>query len=216
MMVYSSDGKYIIDPNKQEEIEAGTYGKIYKYDDNTCFKVFKYEGFHKPDPIIMIKELSLKNFCKIYDLLYDQNLQYKGYIMKYYQQDGFDILSDKDYLLDSVNGIYDGIMELTRHLFQVADLHLGNIIINKDGMTIIDFDDFRKFSSNNTYINISRYKNLLRELLYRYLTYHHPKELIEGLMLIDRLLDKKSSDLVHLNQTLRLYKKPIDYFNKVL
>ena len=215
-MVYSSTGKYIINPDEKRVIDSGTYGTIYEYDKDTCFKVFKHQGIHKPDPIITLKELSLKNFYKIYDLLYDYNLEYTGYIMQYYKQEDFNILSDRDYLLDSVNGIYDGIMELTRRMIQVVDLHEANIIVNKDGMTVIDIDNFKKFNGDNTYINIFRYKEVLKVLLYRYLKYYKPKHPMAAYLLIKRLVDENSSDLTIFNDIMKGFQKPIDYFNKVL
>ena len=57
--------------------------------------------------------------------------------MKTYPKDNFNILSDKDYLLDSVNNMYDGIMVYTKNLFLIEDLHVDNVIVNKDGITII-------------------------------------------------------------------------------
>lgn len=216
MKVYSSDGKYIINPDEKEKMDYGTYGDIYKYNDEMCFKVFKHDGFHKPDPVLIVKDLNLKNFYKIIDLLYDQDLNYKGYIMQTYHKDDFNILSDKEYLLDSVNNMYDGIMTFTRNLFLIQDLHIDNVIVNKDGITIIDVDDYKKFSSDNTYINVFRYKQLLMNLINKYLGKYNVIEPIEAHFLTKRLIEENKVDIKHFNDVIKEYKKPIDYFSKVI
>lgn len=216
MRVYSSDAKYIINPEEHEKINHGTYGDIYKYDDETCFKVFKHEGFHKPGPVLVVKEFNLKNFYKIIDLLYDGNLNYTGYIMKTYQKDDFDILSDKEYLLYSVNNMYDGVMTFTRNLFLIEDLHIDNVIVNKDGITIIDVDDYKKFNSDNTYINVFRYKQLLLSLINKYLGKYNITNPIESHKLTRRLIEDTKIDIDHFNNTIKRYQKPIDYFSKVI
>ena len=216
MRVYSSDGKYIIDPEDKEQIDHGTYGNIYKLDDETCFKVFKHDDYHKPGPVLVLKEFNLKNFYKIIDLLYDHNLRYKGYIMKTYPKDNFNILSDKDYLLDSVNNMYDGIMVYTKNLFLIEDLHVDNVIVNKDGITIIDVDDYKKFNSDNTSINVYRYKQLLINLINKYLGKYNVIDPMESHLLIKRLIEENKIDLSHFNNTIKRYKRPIDYFGKVI
>ena len=121
MKVYSSDAKYIIETDNYDVFDHGTYSNIYKLDDDTCFKVFKHENIHKPEPIILLKYLKLKNFYKIIDLLYDRNFIYSGYIMDFHKKDNYDILQDKELLVDSVNNINDGINELTKNFIQITN-----------------------------------------------------------------------------------------------
>ncbi len=216
MKVYSSDGKYIIETDDMHIFDHGTYGNIYKYDDNTCFKVFKHIGFHKEEPIIVLKELELKNFNRIIDLLYDRNLQYAGYLTDFYQRDDFDILSDKEYLVDSVNNIYDGIMELTKKSIMVNDLHKGNVITTKDGIFVIDVDDYKHINSDNTYINTYRFKQMLKSILYDALINYSLTNPQESYALIKRLVDEDHTNINHFNNVMKRYTKPIDYFSKVL
>ena len=215
-MVYSDSGKYIIDVDEQKKIGSGTYGNLYKLDDDTCFKVFKSEGIHKRDPILTLKELDLKNFYKIYELLHNNNFVYAGYIMKYYKKDDTNILDNKEYLLDSVNNIYDGIIELTKNYYEVVDFHIDNVIVNREGITVIDIDDYKKISTDNTYINNFRYTQLLKSLLYDYLKRYNLIDPMEGYALIKRLVNNDNLDINHFNNTMKRYKKPIDYFQKVL
>ena len=216
MKVYSSDAKYIIETDNYDVFDHGTYSNIYKLDDDTCFKVFKHENFHKPEPIILLKDLKLKNFYKIIDLLYDRNFIYSGYIMDYHQKDNYDILQYKELLVDSVNNINDGINELTKNFIQINDLHIDNVIVNSEGITVIDIDDYKVFKSDNTYINNFRYTQLLKSLLYDNLKRYDITDPMEGYALIKRLVNTDNLDINHFNNTMKRYKKPIDYFQKVI
>ena len=216
MKVYSSDGKYIIDVNESNKFDYGTYGNVFRYNEELSYKVFKHENIHKPDPIILLKNYKLENFNKIIDLLYNSKLEYSGYIMKHYEPDNFDILSNKEYLLNSVNNIYDGIMVYTKNLFEIYDLHIGNVIVNSEGITVIDVDDYKKTHSDNTYINVFRFKQMLISLLSMYIKKYNVKDPMEAHLLIRRLFEDKTNDINHFNNTMKRYSKPIDYFTKVL
>ena len=216
MKLYDSNGNYLIDTDNKESFNHGTYGKLYMYNDDTCLKIFNNPGFHNPKIIETLKEIELAYFYKIIELLYNENKKYAGYLCKYYNNTGYDILSNKDYLLDCINGLYNDIIELTRRYFRVSDLHRDNIIINKDGMTMIDADDYQFFNTDNTHINIIRFKNMLKEILYHCIINFYKVQPEEAYRLIKRLVDEDSDDINHFNNVMKRYKKPIDYFSKTL
>ena len=112
MKIFKGNGEYIVDTNKLVELKSGTYGTIYPYEDK-CLKVFKHVGYHKPSPIIAIKELSLPNFYKISSLLYNDDFKYIGYISDYYKPDDYNILENKEYLVNAINNMYEGILKLS-------------------------------------------------------------------------------------------------------
>ncbi len=216
MKIFKGNGEYIFDDDNKDDVRHGTYGKIYPYNDNKCLKVFNNVGFHRPDPIITIKELSLPNFYKISDLLYNEDFKYIGYIADFYKPDDFNILDDKEYLVNAVNNIFNGIVTLTNRGFLVVDLHTGNVIVNKDGITVIDCDDYVKTNNDNMDTNIYRYKSMIKTLLYDYLTKYNVKDLMGAYQKLVDLVDINSLNIDHFNNVMRRYKKPIDYFHKSL
>ena len=216
MKIFKGNGEYIVDTDKLEELKHGTYGKIYPYEDNKCLKVFNNVGYHQSSPILTIKELSLPNFYKISDLLYNDDFKYVGYISDYYTPDDYNILENKEYLVNAINNMLEGIIKLTERGFLVTDLHIGNVIVNKDDITIIDVDDYRKTNNDNMETNIYRYKEMIKSLLYRYLTKYDVKDIMTAYQKLMDLVDVNSLDVKHFNNVMRRYKKPIDYFHKTL
>ena len=218
MKLYSENNGLIIDTSEHHTFNQGTYSRIYDYNEDTCFKVFKEANIYRPEPIIILKSLDLKNFYQIIDLLYDSNHVYSGYLMKLYQSIDKDILTDKEYLVESVNNIYDSISCLTRNNILVSDLHRNNLILTSDGIIMLDCDDFTKSKLDETsQLNNFRFKSLLTSLLFDCLVKkHNPKNLDMGIKLVQRLVEEDRFGLDHFNKTMNLYQKPIDYFNKAI
>ena len=216
MKIFKENGEYLVDTDELREISSGTYGTIYPYGEDKCLKKFKYVGYQQPDPIITIKNLSLANFYKIGDILYNEDFKYIGYISDFYRPDDFDILSDKEYLTCEVNNIYKSIDILTNNGYQVVDLHTGNVIVNKDGITIIDADNYQKTNIDNRELNMYRFKSMIRTLMYDYLVKNKVSDLMTAYNQLVRLLDMNSLNINHFNNVMKRYKKPIDYFTKVI
>lgn len=218
MYLYNSNGKRIR-YDLASRIGGEAYGNIYKLSDEECLKVYK----GKPDIINKeileyIKKLNLKRFYEIHELLYNKNNQFKAHTMKYYLPEEIDILTEPiDYTLSNIFNILDSVNTLTQNNILICDMHTGNIIINNDGITIIDTDlyTFNKFYVESTlrFKNISALQYLFQEIYFEAMKKYHSEyyshttsELIKNLF---RLYSPREQEETH--KKLTKCKYPIDY-----
>ena len=155
----------IIDPIKgKKEFNHGSYGIIYENSDGTLTKVMRFDTTD-PYPIIKIRKLNLENFYKIYDVLVKNNGTYSylsAYKMNKILPDDTSLLDSKiDYFITNIRIIMNGLKTLSENHILTYDLHEENIIINKDGITVIDCDSYKY---NPEYDKDLIYKNNLAEL----------------------------------------------------
>lgn len=217
---YDKDGNEIF-YDIDKSFDHGKYAHVYRLNENECLKLFNdNEDDDVIDDMDVFKELmnlDIDNFYKIYKLLYSGNDFIDGYVMKYYSKDVDDILStDTDYLLGSINRLYETIKIISSKGINMCDLHAKNLILNKDGIIIIDGDDY--FRDKGCYLfNVNRKKlyNALCELLGSILDKYYKEEIgrkknRELYKEIYRLFSIDNSPSI-INSKVRSYKKPIDY-----
>lgn len=118
------------------------------------------------DVFNIIRELKPKNIYTLGDLYYNKSLtRILGYLSEYYSKEDINILTmPVDYTFDSLCSIYNSFVLLSEHNIWVSDVGQQNVILNNNGITIIDTD----FYYINTYRNKSAIKQsnmyALREL----------------------------------------------------
>ena len=215
MIVYTSQGVELFDTKNKDVYKEGTFGKIY-HDGDKCYKVFNNAELFKIDPFLTLDTLSLPNFYRIMDFLYNNQYIFTGYTSKFIKEDHFNILSDKNYFLRGVNNIHDGIIAFTNNHFEVSDLHVGNILVNKEDMTMIDVDNYKRVDNDPYAINMYRYKQLIKRLIYKYLIRYNVTDIMGANELLKELMDEDSDNIDHLNKVLSKVNRPVDYFNKVI
>ena len=128
-------------------IGSGSYGIIYNNYDGTATKVLRGRTIN-PNVIIKIKELNLKNFYKILDI-YTQNNgignpYLKAYHMDLINEDGTLLInSNKDFVFDNIYSLVDDIRVLSNNYIYANDLHCDNLMVNKEGIKVIDCDMYK-------------------------------------------------------------------------
>jgi len=215
MIVYTSKGDGLFDTKNKDVYKEGTSGKIY-LDGNYCHKIFNNPKEFTEKPFIILRELDLPNFYKILDYLYNDRVKFIGYTSNFIKEDDINILEDRDYLVRGFNNIFNGIKAFSKENIEVVDLHPLNILMSKKDMFVTDIDYFKRVNNDPTNINIFRYKQLIKNLVYEYLKKYDVKDIMGAYQLILDLIDINSPNLKHFNKIMRKVNKPIDYFNKVI
>ena len=124
-------------------INEGGYGSIYKLNEKECVKLFKFNDNFDPVIINKIKDLKLKNYYEIKKLLFNENNDFIGYSMKYYEKLNLDLLTcDVSYILDSLYYLYNSIKKLSDNNIYVCDMRVANSLLTKDGIIVIDIDNY--------------------------------------------------------------------------
>ena len=171
MIAYTEDKKRH-NLNINNFIGEGEYGRVYLTSDNKCLKIFKQSISRKDkisfdeDAFNIIRKLKPKNIYTLGDLYYNKSLtRILGYLSEYYSKEDINILTmPVDYTFDSLCSIYNSFVLLSEHNIWVSDVGQQNVILNNNGITIIDTD----FYYINTYRNKSAIKQsnmyALREL----------------------------------------------------
>ena len=159
------------DINKDILLDKGSFGVIYENPDGTLTKVMRYQR-SVPYPLIKIKELNLDNFYKIYSFTYkkknDFNYLYSYTMNKIIFDDSL-VLTDNDYLIKNIKMLVNSINVLSNNYIVANDLHEDNLIPSKDGIIVIDCDNYYK--TNDYPIEYILKKNLmiLKEALYLFI-----------------------------------------------
>lgn len=218
---YNQDGKKVC-YSCDKLIGKGAQGKIYKIDNDKCLKHY-YTGSscfrYDVDIFNKIMELDLDNFYKIYELLFEVNGLFKGYVMKYYEKNKIDILTmPVDYTIDNFLKLYDSVKKLSDASILVNDLGIGNVILNDKYITVIDVDLYSfKYSilnseifDVNSYILYKLFISLYWNSYCKHhlsLEYEYDRDMIKNLFMFDE--DKES-----VCRKLSRYKYPIDYLRR--
>lgn len=144
--------------------DSGSYGIIYDNLDGTLTKVIRFNTVD-PYSIIKIKELELNNFYKVFDILTFNNGEkeyLRAYKMNNIKRDNTKLLnSNMDYFINNIKIIMDSLKILSNNYIISYDLHNRNLIINNEGMTVIDCDLYKHDTS---YSKESIYKHNIDEL----------------------------------------------------
>ena len=144
--------------------DSGSYGIIYDNLDGTLTKVIRFNTVD-PYSIIKIKELELNNFYKVFDILTFNNGEkeyLRAYKMIVIKKDNTKLLnSNMDYVINNIKIIMNSLKELSDNYIISYDLHNRNLIINNEGMTVIDCDLYKH---DTTYTKESIYRHNIDEL----------------------------------------------------
>lgn len=162
MIAYTEDKKrHNLDTDNF--IGEGSYGRVYLTSDNKCLKIFKESISRKDkmsfdeDAFNIIRELKPKNIYTLGDLYYNKSLtRILGYLSEYYSKEDINVLTmPVDYTFDSLCSIYNSFVLLSEHNIWVSDVGQQNVILNNNGITIIDTDFY--------YINTYRNKSVIKQ-----------------------------------------------------
>lgn len=218
--------KLLFDLNKKNIIDGGDtglYGNIYSIGEDKCLKRLKHLGDIDHIIISWIRDLKLKNFYEIYDILFDKKGNFNGYIMKYYKKEEIDILSmPTSYTLNNMYNIYKSILKLTEEHIHVSDMHEGNVILDSSNVTVIDVDLYH-FSSFMLYdklleFNVNAVRSLFKRIYFKDIFEYYGDNCYEYSLIIDDLYSKINSKagLEVFFSKLDKYKYPIDYIKKLV
>lgn len=144
MELYTSDRRIVnYDNSFNNRIgNESASGSIYRLSNGDCLKVLNDQDSEcNREELMLIKELQLPSFYRIYDFLYDSDDRFKGYTMKYYDSDVVDILGMPcDYTIDNIEGICSDLRRLASKSIIANDLRRDNVIISRDNIVVIDAD----------------------------------------------------------------------------
>ena len=182
MFLYDESGKkFEIDDSRENRINHGCCGEIYKYK-NDCVKL--YYGSSLSDGKISkkvfetLKEIDSDYFVKLKDLLYPEGLQeFSAYTMKYYIAEELNILDlDTEYTLYMFREYLKLFNKFSEKKIIAEDVKRNNTIYDGKNLILIDPDLFY-FSNNVEYCKISNYNRLLQ--LFRSIYLEEVKENFE-------------------------------------
>lgn len=157
-----------------KEFNHGSFGIIYDNKDGTLTKVMRFDTT-SPDVILKIKELNLDNFYKIIDVLTLNNGKYdylKAYKMEKIEDDKVNLskVSIK-FFIDNIKKLMNSLRILSDNYILVYDLYDDNLIINKEGMYVIDCDSYKyvpEYEKDLVYYNnLEHLKKAIFEHLYK-------------------------------------------------
>lgn len=223
MFLYDESGKkFEIDDSRENRINHGCCGGIYKYK-NDCVKL--YYGSSLSDGKISkkvfetLKEIDSDYFVKLKDLLYPEGLQeFSAYTMKYYIAEELNILDlDTEYTLYMFREYLKLFNKFSEKKIIAEDVKRNNTIYDGKNLILIDPDLFY-FSNNVEYCKISNYNRLLQ--LFRSIYLEEVKENFEldysknpftdlGELFNLELGPNMDNELV---KKLKKYRCPRDYF----
>ena len=181
MIFYGEDSKRIEYKLGDLISEEGQYGRVYRLagTDDECIKVYK-KGEVVDDKILKyIRDLDLKNFYKLYNMLYGRTGKFRAHTMKYYESADIDILTmPVEYTLCSLCNLYESVVRLAEEHIYASDMHIGNVILGRDEIVVIDTDiySYSELQSIEQLKkkNISALRYLFRELYLNALSEYHP------------------------------------------
>lgn len=158
---------------------SGSFGVIYENPDGTLTKVMRYQT-SVPYSLIKIRQLNLDNFYKIYSIACNKknDIDYLcSYTMDKILFDDSLVLNDNDYLIKNIKKLINSINVLSDNYIVANDLHEDNLIPNKDGIFVIDCDNYYRATEYPTEFILEKNLVILKEALYqfilKYLKKHH-------------------------------------------
>lgn len=223
MFLYDESGKkFEIDDSKENMINHGCCGEIYKYK-NDCIKL--YYGLSLSDGKISkkvfetLKEIDSDYFVKLKDLLYPEGLQeFSAYTMKYYSAEELNILDlDTEYTLYMFHEYLKLFNEFSEKKIIAEDVKRNNTIYDGKNLILIDPDLFY-FSNNVEYCKISNYNRILQ--LFRSIYLEEVKKILDldysknPFMDLGELFNLEMGPNMdnELAKKLKKYRRPRDYF----
>lgn len=118
----------------------------YKTADGKCLKRFRVISKPSLELEKKIQELSLDNFYKIEQFLFNKSGNFRGVIMPYYESSEDDILlKPSDYLSDNFNSIFQSFLKLADAKIETQDANLENTIFTQNEIIIIDSERYREY-----------------------------------------------------------------------
>ena len=156
MIAYTEDKKrYNLDTDNF--IDEGEYGRVYLTSDNKCLKIFKQSISRKDkmsfdeDVFNIIRKLKPKNIYTLGDLYYNKSLtRILGYLSEYYSKEDINILTmPVDYTFDNLCSLYDSFVLLSEYNIRISDTCPQNVILNNNGITIVDTDFYYIDTNSN-------------------------------------------------------------------
>ena len=115
--------------------------KVYLINDQECVKIGIDPKLVSLDTLECIQEMGLEGVYKVRDFLYSQDGVFKAYIMKYYKPEDINFFDmDIDYTIENYLRLKRVVEEFTEKKIFMVDLNPDNVIVNRDGLTIIDTD----------------------------------------------------------------------------
>lgn len=207
--------------SRYNKIGGKMHGNVYKVSDNTCLKVYKTIDEIDLETLSLLKYLKLKNYYQIYDFYYDKEGTFKAHTMEYYPSEEIDILTeDTLYTLDNLFNLLSSVNILNQNHVFISDSHSENVILNKDGITIIDADLYRLNSFFKQLSlemhNLNALKYLFESLYIDALKKYHPEYYNKLSVAIIKDTFKLYGTLAATDtyKMLSQYKYPIDYLKK--
>ena len=221
-MIFYTENNDIVRYRTNDRIGGEVCGNVYRINSDECIKKFKSKNMRiDKETLLLIQELGLENFCKINKFLYNKNRVIIGYLMKYYQSENIDILTmPTDYTIDNLYKLYNSVIKLSKNNVFISDMHTVNIIMNKNGITIIDYDLYvlnGYFTGPLLeYKNIYSLRYLFKEIYKEALVEYHKEYNSEiSRCLIDCAFEMwTKEELDKTCKKLTKYKYPIDYIIK--
>lgn len=144
MIYYTSDLRKVEFNPTCEPIGIGTQGKVYDFKKGQCIKIYDEDVVKYSEEMFqMFKQLSLKGYCLLYDLLYSDSEFHdiSAYTMKKYINEVNNILNmPTEYTIHSFNILYNSVKVLAENRILAKDTIPVNAILGKDNITLIDFD----------------------------------------------------------------------------
>lgn len=223
MFLYDESGKkFEIDDSKENMINHGCCGEIYKYK-NDCVKLYYdsslSDGKINKKVFEKLKEIDSDYFVKLKDLLYPKGLQeFSAYTMKYYIAEELNILDlDTEYTVYMFHEYLKLFNKFSEKKIIAEDVKRNNTIYDGKNLILIDPDLFY-FSNNVEYCKISNYNRLLQ--LFRSIYLEEVKKILDLDYSKNPFTDL--GDLFNLEmgpnmdnelaKKLKKYKNPRDYF----
>ena len=211
--LYTEDGNICI-YNIKERIGSGGDGKIYLLNNGNCLKIFRSPHFECARNIInIISDLNIDGMYRIYNLLYNDKKEFVGYEMKYYKKGDIDILTmPMDYTIDNLIKLYNLADIFGEYNIVMHDLLCINIILDNNGITVIDADGYYFDKHGTKSHNKSIVNSLFKDLYHKSLEYNHNIVTTETTKNVENLFIGGNVDCVY--KKLKKYKYPVDYLRK--
>ena len=204
----------------------GTHASVEVIGNLICNKVYTdYTLFTIKDHVInewifnTIKELNLVSFIRLYEYVFDDKKnQIISYTMEYYPPYVKDILRiSSEYIVNSFEKIYDDVITLSNAMILIGDMNFSNIIFGKDGIKVIDFDNYKKSNLNiEEIIKLNKnelcmcFKTVYRNALYyEFANGYIPNSLDKNMDLFNPNIDEL---IFHVKKRVLNYSNLLDYF----
>jgi len=220
-MVFYDENNKRVSYDTSNPIGGEQYGYIFKISEEECLKVYKRGQVVDDNILKFIRELNLKRFYELHTFLYGRTHKFRAHTMKYYKAEEIDILTMPiDYTLYSLYDLFESFGILTEKNIFANDTHTGNVIINSDGLIVIDTDlyTFNKFYSQSRLktSNYSALRYLFTEIYLEALKkYHSGLSSFNNKEAINELFNSIIyGDINSTHKKLSRCKYPIDYISK--